>query len=486
MSALSTLVSLPGTVIRRFPGNRLRSLATGLAGTRVKYLVPPLLALMVVIGVQLSNSANQPATVTLPATVEVPQRAIDAADPVPVTEVVSVGAVDTSDVDRRIAFWRDRVATGQPSETEWIALGDLFDIKARQTGDISQFVSAQEAFATAIEIAPNSSEAHAGAARILATLHDFNGALAEATTVLELDPYANSALGVVFDASIELGHLDNARLALEQLAERVQSPAVTIREARLAFLAGDTAGAAVLAQNAATEALGAADAPSTIAFYQYTAAEYDLLGGDLDAAAAGYAAALRSLPGYPLAIFGEGRVAYARGDLGLATSRIETAVAALPRPDMLAFLGDLYTLAGDSAKAADQYATVDFIAGMTSSSAGAVYDREYALYLADHGQDTAKALTLAQAESAVREDVYAHDTLAWALHAEGRDTEAIVSAHAALALGTVDAKLLIHAGLIELANGLNTEGRGHLRAGLGLNPAFSPLIIQAAREDLGR
>lgn len=482
MSALSTLVSLPGTVIRRFPGNRLRSLAAGLAGTRVKYLIPPLVALIVVVGVQVFGAANQPAAAPAPLTADVAHHAGDVADPVPVTEVLSVGAVDTSDIDRRIEFWRGRLASGQQSENEWIYLGDLFDIKGRQTGDITQFVAAREAYAKAVEIAPNSSEAHAGAARIMATLHDFAGALAQATTVLELDPYANGALGVVFDASLELGQIDNARLALERLADRVQTPAVTIRQARLHFLTGDTAGAAGLARDAVAEAAGAADAPSTVAFYQYSAAEYALLSGDLDAAWAGYAAALESLPGYPLAIFGEGRVAYARGDLPLATSRLETAVAALPRPDMLAFLGDLYTLKGDSAKAADQYATVGFIAEMTASSAGAVYDREYALYLADHGQNAALALTLANAESAVREDVYAYDTLAWALHANGQQTEALSTARTALAKGTVDARVLIHAGLIELANGLTAEGQAHLRQGLDLRPAFSPIVVEKARE----
>ena len=68
---------------------------------------------------------------------------------------------------------------------------------------------------------------------------------------------------------------------------------------------------------------------------------------------------------------------------------------------MLAFLGDLYALTGDTAKAADQYATVDFIASMTALvRRGHVYDREYGLFLSDHGRDVAQALTLAQDELA--------------------------------------------------------------------------------------
>ena len=172
-----------------------------------------------------------------------------------------------------------------------------------------------------------------------------------------------------------------------------------------------------------------------MAFYDYTAAEYQLLAGNLDTAQTDYQNALALLPGYPLAIFGEGRIAYARGDLPTAITFLQEATDALPRPDMLAFLGDLYSLSGDPAKATDQYATVDFIASMTASSgAGHVYDREYGLFLSDHDRNVSQALTLATDELALRKDIYGYDAYAWALHANGRDAEARVRrlAYAAL------------------------------------------------------
>jgi hypothetical protein len=110
-----------------------------------------------------------------------------------------------------------------------------------------------------------------------------------------------------------------------------------------------------------------------------------------------------------------------------------------------------------------------------------VYDREYVGFLADHGRDTATAVDLATAELAARKDVYGYDALAWALHSAGDEAQALVNARLALASGTQDARLLIHAGLIEMANGLVAEGQAHLQAGLSLNPSFSPLVIDAAR-----
>ena len=486
MSGLGTLVPRPGTVARRSPGNRIRfslNRWAGAVGARAKYLILPVLALTLVVGVQVYNSV-QPRGASDTAANALEPRVPGVVDPVPVTEVAPLAALDTSDTDRRIEFWRTRAEAHPQSEQEWIYIGDLFDLKGRQTGDVSDFVSARDAYEKAAQIAPYSTSALAGKARIRATLHDFQGAVEDATLVLQLDPTANDALAVVFDASVELGDLANARLALDQLAARANSPAVTIREAKMAFLAGNPASAAGLANEAATAASGNGASGPSIAFFEFSRGEYALLAGQIDEADSAYAASLKALPGYPLAIHGQARVAYARGDSPAAIGLAESAAAALPRPDVLAFLGDLYAQSSDAAKAADQYATVDFIADMAAQSAGAVYDREYSLYLADHDTNLGRALELAQAEAAVRHDVYAYDTLAWALHANGREAEALDAARQAMATGTLDAKLLIHAGLIEIANGLTSDGRALVQRGLDLHPTMSPLVVESAREAL--
>ncbi len=457
----------------------------GITGTRVRYLLLPVIALLVVVGVQVVGSQQQPAAPLSDTSVSLPAAGSDLGEPVIGSDIAPVGILDTSDTDRRIAFWRERTQQGTQSEIEWIYLGDLLDQKGRMTGDVSQFVAAGEAYQTALDIAPNSAAGHAGQARVLTTLHDFSGALAAATRVLQLEPASDGALSIVFDASLELGNLDNARTALELLDERSNAPSVMTRHARLSFIEGDSAAAATLAVQAADDALASANLPATVAFFQYTAAEYLLLNGDTDGAAARYGATLDALPGYPLAGYGLARVAYARGDLAGAIAHLEPAVAAVPRPDMLAFLGDLYAVSGNQAQAADQYATVDFIAQTTASS-GPVFDREYAFFLADHGRDLEHALALAQSEITEREDVHGWDALAWALHANGRSAEALDASRRALALGTADPRMLMHAGLIELANGLEDEGRAHLETALALGPQVSPLVVEMAREALGR
>jgi tetratricopeptide (TPR) repeat protein len=440
--------------------------------------MPPLLALLVVIAVQ-----SWPRAVTPPINGNTPisDGANNLTDVRPPGEVIAVQGLDTSDTDRKIAFWQARISANARDDISWTYLGDLFEIKGRQTGDIANYISARDAYDTALDIAPASASAAIGAARIAATLHDFLGAQGLATQILESDPTATGALAILFDSSLELGQLDVAQHALDLLTARTQSPAVLGREARLAFARGDTATALDLSEQAAIDSRNAADPASALAFYEFVHAEYELFAGDLDGAQASYEAALAVMPGYPLAIYGEGRVAYARGDIAHAIALVETATAALPRPDMVAFLGDLYALAGRPADAAAQYDTVEFIHGLAAQDGATVYDREYVGFLADHDRESATAVDLATAELVTRKDAYGYDALAWAQHAAGDHAEALANARLALAGGTQDARLLIHAGLIELANRLTADGQAHIRAGLALNPSFSPLVVEWAR-----
>ena len=74
--------------------------------------------------------------------------------------------------------------------------------------------------------------------------------------------------------------------------------------------------------------------------------------------------------------------------------------------------------------------------------------RTFALYLATRGEDVDTALRLARAELETRADVFTLDALAWALHAAGNDVEARATMQHALAEGTQDARLALHAAVI--------------------------------------
>jgi tetratricopeptide (TPR) repeat protein len=82
---------------------------------------------------------------------------------------------------------------------------------------------------------------------------------------------------------------------------------------------------------------------------------------------------------------------------------------------------------------------------------------------------------LARAEHEVRKDVYGHDVLAWTLYKSGRSQESLAPMEKALELGTRDAKLFFHAGMIHRAAGNTARAREYLARALATNPHFHVL-----------
>jgi tetratricopeptide (TPR) repeat protein len=400
--------------------------------------------------------------------------------PVDAARIVSGTASDT---DRKIEFWQDRIADNPRSDVQYQYLAELLALKGRETGDVDQYARAAAAFDRALELYPGNPAARYGRAVTHLALHEWHAAIEEATALLRADQRALGAVAVIGDASLEIGDLDTARAAYETLRERADSPGVQTRLARLAFLEGDTAAAIEIVDAAAATAATLNRSSEEQAFYRYTAGEYRLSRGDVEGARRDFDAALTILPDYYLALAGRGRVAFARRDLDGAIARYEAAVAIIPRPELLAYLGDLYTVRGSAEDAERHYAAVDFIAEL-GDTRSELANREVALFQATHGRDTAHAVKLATAELETRKDIYGYDALAWALFNDGQTGKALAAAGRSIALGTQDPRLLYHAGMIEIAAARPSAGRAHLEAALALNPAFDPLGAAAARAAL--
>ena len=319
----------------------------------------------------------------------------------------------------------------------------------------------------------------------LVTLHQWTQAIAEGKQILQADLRAMGAVAVIGDASLEIGDLDTAQAAYETLRQKADGPSVQSRIARLAFLNGQTASAIKTLDDAAATAASVNASAEEQAFYHYSAGEYRWNTGDIAGAESEYEAALALFPNYYLALSGRGRVAFAKGDLDTAIGYYRSAVAIIPKPELLAYLGDLYALKGDAAGAEKQYQAVDFIVKLNEVQAQ-VFNREIALFQATHRRDTAHAVEITAGELQTRKDIYGYDAWAWALFNNGQAAEALAPAKQAVSLGTQDPKLLYHLGMIELASGHDADGRAHLEAALKLNPAFDPLGAAAARKALGQ
>jgi tetratricopeptide (TPR) repeat protein len=371
-----------------------------------------------------------------------------------------------------------------PDDTDAYAnLGLALLQRVRETGDPALYDQAGAAFDAALKRDPQHLEALVGQGVLALARHQFAQALAWGERARAVAPLRATVYGVLGDAYIELGRYDDAVQALQQMVDIRPDLSSYSRIAYLRELNGQVGGA-IDAMQLAVDA-GAAGGENSL-WVRVQLGNLYLNAGDLARAEEQYATALDARADYPYALEGLARVRAARGDSAGAIKIYEGLVARLPLPQFVVGLGELQESLGRREEAARQY---DLAAAMQrlSESAGVDVDLELALFEADHGKDPAATVTRARAAYAARPSIYAADALAWALYRGGQHDEAARYSAEALRLGTRDANLHYHAGMIAIARGELAAAREHLETALAINPYFSPLrapMARAALEDL--
>lgn len=362
----------------------------------------------------------------------------------------------------------------------WAELGAAYVQQARVTADPSYYLKAQGALDRSLQVRrAGNSVALTGLAALAAARHDFARALDLGRRSLAIDGYSATTYGVVGDALVELGRYDEAFRAVQRMVDLRPDVASYARASYAWELRGDVR----RARRALELALEAAPSPDDQGFALYYLGELAWNAGDLQAAERRYAEGARRAPGYLPLQEGRAKVLAARGRTAEAIATYRTLTARLPQPAYVAELGDLLTATGDHAGAAQQYALVRAEQQLLRAN-GVDTDLELALFDADHG-NPAGALRAARAAYATRKGIFGEDALAWAMHAAGRDREALPHARAAQRLGTRSALLRYHLGMIYAALGDRAGAREQLTAALDTNPHFSPLQAPVARAFLG-
>jgi tetratricopeptide (TPR) repeat protein len=96
------------------------------------------------------------------------------------------------------------------------------------------------------------------------------------------------------------------------------------------------------------------------------------------------------------------------------------------------------------------------------------------------------ALARAKREYDRRPDnIDAQDTYAWALYKNGRAAEAIPYIEKATRLGSLNAPVHYHAGMIYQAAGNRAKASAELKAALKASPYLTPLYLGSAKTALG-
>jgi tetratricopeptide (TPR) repeat protein len=392
---------------------------------------------------------------------------------------VPLAQLSNSNLATTIAALQAELRSQPMDYGNWATLGAAYIEQARTTGDPTRYPQAEEAFDRSMKIRPNDNDAAlAGRAALAAARHDFTVALRYADQALAINAYSERGLAIRIDALVELGRYDDAYAAAKHAdATRPGIPIFT-RLAYVTELRGDPAGA----KRILVQALDSATAVGDISYVSTALGNLAWAQGEYSAALGHFATALRATPSYLPAIEGRGRTYAARGDLDDAAHDLGEVVRRYPLPAELAALGEVYEAKGDHDRADQQYSVVSTWIKLARAN-GVATDLDTALVAADHG-DPKEALDAARAEWQRRHSVHTADALAWSLHVNGRDREALPYAKRALAPGYRNATFLYHRGMIQRALGNRAAARRDLAAALKLNPGFSPTGAKAARAAL--
>jgi predicted Zn-dependent protease len=365
-------------------------------------------------------------------------------------------------------------------------LGVAYVARARETADPTFYVKAAGVLTQAAKLDPGGPTTMVARGLLDLGRHDFGSALAWGTRAARANPDLPDALGVIFDAQVELGRYQAAVVTAQAMVDRKPAQGSLARVSYARELLGDPAGAVAAMVQAAAAGGGS---PTDQAYVQTLIGNLHLGAGRLGPAEAAYRRAVEGRPGYGLAEVGLARVAAARGDLAGAARRLEPAAAKLPLPATVALLGDVKVAAGDPHGAAGQYRLVRVIERLNQAN-GVAVDLELARFEADHardrGADPRRAVAMARRALAERPTIYASDTLGWALRQAGRPAQALPHARAAVRLGTRDAVLWYHLAAVEADLGRTAAARRHLAEAFAISPYLTVRDQPAALALAGR
>ena len=367
----------------------------------------------------------------------------------------------------RVAELEMRVSRDPDDVSAWQSLGAVYVRRAAEVGDPSFYGLAERAFGEADARLPGDPGTLIGRGTLALALHQFADALALGTQAVEKNPASASALGVVVDAQVELGHYDDAAAALQRMLDlRPDLPALA-RTSYLRELHGDLPGALAAMRQAEVAGAGSSFDVATVASLL---GDLHLKERDLDRAGAAYDRALAASPGLVTAEVGRARVLAATGRGAEAESALGTLVDRVPYPPALMLLTELQQRRGDEAAAQRTGGLVRAVTRL-QEEAGQVVDLEMALFEADRGDPTL-ALDLATRAHAARPDnVFVNDALGWALLRDGQAAGAVPYVEAAVRLGSLDPGIRFHAAEVFAAVGDTARARGELERGLALTPA---------------
>ncbi|MBW3615474.1 MAG: tetratricopeptide repeat protein [Actinobacteria bacterium] len=389
---------------------------------------------------------------------------------------VAVDPASASPTDREVAVQQTKLQADPDDANARLALATLFLQKVRETGDPTFYVKADSLLTGLAKSRKDDPAVLIARASLALGRHEFDEALRLGRRAVDLAPGNSAALGVVVDASNELGRYDEALEATQAMVDAKPDLASLSRVSYARELRGDLDGA-ITAMGQAVAAAGRSG--ENVAYTQVLLGNLLLNRGDLDGAEAAYVAAEQAFPGFALPKAGRARLLVARGDTAGAAELLGQVVQVLPTAEHVIAHGDALKALGRTREADEAYGLVRAI-GRLNADNGVNVDLEMALFEADHspGSDAVEAARKALKN---RPGIQGHDVMAWSLFT-ARKGNAWPEAKKAIALGSRDPLIRYHAAAIAFQRGDRDAAAANLEIVLATNPRFSPVLAPRVSE----
>jgi tetratricopeptide (TPR) repeat protein len=391
---------------------------------------------------------------------------------------------DLAQRDIQITTWKKALAMDPQSAMALGQLGALYMQRARETGDDQNYVVAEGYARRSVDLRTNRNGAtFVTLAGALLAQHRFVEADSIVTQLVANEPDVPQYKSMYAEIKLELGQYDAARPVFDSLHAQRTHLSIAPRLARWLELNGHSDTARKLLYDALAEAKRRRDLPvEQVAWFELRVGDIEMRNGRIKGARVALSDGLRISPNDYRLLAAMAKLDAVNGDPKDAIKYGERAMAIKLDPATLGTIGDAYAAIGDTVNAEEYFKTMEVaVAGQLGP-----YHRAWSLFLLDHNRRIPEVLKNVQDELVSRKDIYGYDLLAWALHKSGRDAEAATTMKSALELGTQDAMLFYHAGMIEQSLGNSAAAKVYLEKALAVNPYFHPTQPEEIRSVLKR
>jgi tetratricopeptide (TPR) repeat protein len=354
-------------------------------------------------------------------------------------------------------------------------LGYRFVARARLSNDSGDYAAAEQAAACIESVTPNAPEALLLRGHVLHQLHRFSEAESIARQLVAARQFVLD-FGLLGDVLLDQGRVTEAAEAYQKMIDLKPFYQSYTRAAHIRWLKGDLDGALRM-MHSAVKAASPRDRES-VAWAYSRLAMYELQRGRLAEATRMADASLEYVPEYAAALLVRGRIQLAQAKTADAVQSLERAARLNPAPEYQWTFADALRLLdrADEASLIEQRLLRD----------GASDDpRTLALYLSTRREHGDRAIALARREMGKRHDVFTLDALAWALASAGEIQEASALMTRALAEGTKDGRLFLHAAVIAAADGRPDDAARYRRKAHELRFTLLPSELGVLRGGIG-